>query len=256
MFIASDRSFTDGPGGKLYKLDLANGSVMMEVDLSGGVPGALATDGSRLFMITDDGLVQCFDMRNFKKLWSVEVAPYSDSTPAVDGGVVYTADQKGTVRALDAATGNVRWKAELGQEFTRCPVVTDKQVILGCRSGKLAVLNRADGAEVWSKQVASRFSYEPVVLGDRMLYFEGNAVMLASLADGSAAPVQIPVRRGREEELQPATISSDPLTSISYYKGRLFFVSRCEHEEMYLNYPWHLLGGRFYVLSPKEEEKK
>jgi len=238
------------------KLDLANGSVMMETDLSGGVLGALATDGSRLFMITDDGLVQCFDMRNFKKLWSVEVAPYTDSAPAVDAGVVYTADQKGTVRALDAATGNVRWKAELGQEFTRCPVVTEQHVILGCRGGKLAVLNRADGAQVWSKQVAGRFSYEPVALGDSLLYFEGNAAMLASLADGAARPVQAPVPRSREEKLEPVTINSDPLTSISYYKGRLFFVSRCEHEGMQLNYPWHMLGGRFYVLSPKEEEKK
>jgi len=247
IFIASDT-------GRLYKIDLANGSVMRDLELSGGVHGSLATDGTRLFMITDDGYLQCVDVRSFNKLWQTKVAPYTDSTPAVDAGIVYTADQQGVARAINAADGSVRWTAQLGQEFTRCPVVTARHVIFGCRGGKLAVLDRADGSVLWARQVNSRFTYEPLVLSDRVLYFEGNQAMLASLADGSAAPLTVPNARSREREPIPMTIYSDPLASLSYYKGNVFVVARCDHPDSSYNYPWHVQGGAFFLLTPKAEK--
>ena len=247
--------------GKLYKLDLANGSIMMEVDLSGGVWGSLATDGERVSMITDDGQAQCFDVGTGKQLWTSPVARDTDSTPAVDNGVVYLGDQKGTVRALDAKTGKLLWQAELGQEFSRCPVVTTKHVILGGRDGKLAVLDRADGREQWSIQTNSRFWYEPVVLSDQILYFDGDKAMLASLAGGAIKELEATFQSRQKTEKRAVSIGNDPMASISYYKGKLIFVPRhgdVGHTVLWRNHPWHPLGGRFYVMSPKpvETEKK
>jgi len=250
---------SDARPGRLVKLDLANGSVMMEAPLSGGVLGSLATDGKRVFLLSDDGLAQCLDAASGAQLWKTPIAPHTDSTPAVDAGTVYLADQQGTAFALDAATGAVRWRTPLGQEFTRCPVVAGERVLFGCRDGKLVALARADGKELWSVRTRSRFAYEPVVLADKVLYFDGKAGMLADLATGAAAPLMALQRtynqetRKWEEGPGPFLLPDEPMTSISYYKGRLLIVPRqwdSGHEVLYVNHPWHLLGGVYYVLSP------
>jgi len=248
--------FAANQSGKLYKLDLANGSIMMEIDISGGVYGALATDGRSIFMITDDGFVQAFEASSGRRLWGVPVAPYTDSTPAVDGNTVYLADQKGEAKAVDAATGNVIWTASLGQEFTRCPVVTDRWVVFGCRDGKLAILNRSDGREVRSFQVRSRFAYEPMVFGDELLYFEDALAKLANAADGSIKDVQAYCPKGKEFELANISLGDDPLVSLSYYRGTIIAVPRHNnyaHGTQEMNTVWSPGGGRLCIISPREK---
>lgn len=271
--------------GKLYRLDLANGSVMMEVNLSAGVLGSLATDGKRLFMVSEDGFAQCYDAETGKQVWRVPVAPWTASTPAVvgvdaseggsdpvDGGRVYVGDQKGVLRALDAASGKVVWTTDLGQEFERCPVVTADRVLAGCRDGKLAVLDRATGAVKWTIEASTRFDYEPVlmagaaieggsgpVMAGEVLYFDGAKAKLADLATGKSRDLVYTWRRGRQTKTEPLVLGDDPMLSISYYKGALIFVPRhgdSGHRDQYMNYPWHVLGGQFWVLSPGPPKEK
>ena len=249
--------------GRLFKLDLANGSIMMEASLTGGVRGSLTTDGQRLFFISEDGFLWNIRADDFKILWKHPVAPHSDSTVAVDKGVIFLADQEGSARAISVLSGKPIWQTSLGQELTRCPVVTGKHVIFGCRDGKLVVMDRSDGREVWSKRVKSRFCYEPLVLDGQVLYFDSNTAMLANLQDGQVAPLTIPKKkRGRKlaYEQVPFTMKGEPLVSMSYYKGSLFFVPRHFEgkrggDSFKINFVWHDSGGLFYVLKPKPLEK-
>ena len=247
--------FAASETGKLYKIDLGNGSIMMEVPLSGGVRGCLASDGSRLFFITEDGFVQCFDLAG-RKLWATPVAPYTDSTPAVDDGIVYLADQKGQAMALNAANGSTTWSVNLGQEFARCPVVTDRIVLFGCRGGRLTALNRANGQTLWVIQTKSRFQYEPVVLSDQVLYFDDKAALLANIANGSVKEFMVAYPRGNEVELKPWVLPDDPMAPISYYKGSLFVIPRywdSGHSGLLINNPWHMGNNGIIVVSPKTE---
>src|SRR5262249_33489910 len=106
--------FVANASGKLFQVDLASGGILKEAVIPGAVFGSLATDGTHLFFITDDGGLHCCRAADLSPVWKVSVAPYTDATPAVDGGVVYAADQKGTAVAVSVADGKVLWKAELG----------------------------------------------------------------------------------------------------------------------------------------------
>jgi outer membrane protein assembly factor BamB len=260
IYMASD-------DGKLLQLDLASGGILQEAPLSGQVLGSLATDGKLLFFSSDDGFLQAYRATDLKPVWKVAIAPASDSTPAVDEGAVYCADQKGDAFAIDATTGKVRWRTALADEFARCPVVGPDRVIFGCRGGTLAVLNRADGKVIWSRKVASRFEYEPLLIENHLLYFQGNQAMRAAVADGSEMPFVITMAPARGQQPlpgQPFKLTQDPIVSLSYYKGNLFFIDRPgekDHPEYRVNYPWHVGGGSFTLLrvapplSPDKEKK-
>ena len=210
-------------------------------------------------MVTHDGALRAYDSRNGRQRWSAPLAPWTESTPAVDKGVVYVGDQKGVIRAIDANNGNVRWETALDDEFARCPVVTDAHVIVGCRGGTLAVLNRTNGSVVWRKKTTSRFSYEPLVLDDKLLYFDetDRKAMLANLANGAAAPVQVDHGRPGSPDLKPLEIADGPMTALSYYRQHLFIVPRQMedwHGGQRVNDIWiGVGGGTFHVLAPRPE---
>jgi hypothetical protein len=228
-----------------------------------------------LFLVTDDGFLQDYRTGGLTLAWKTPLAPYSDSTPAVDGGVVYVADQKGMARAVAAADGKLLWQTDLGDEFCRCPVVGPDKIAFGCRGGALAVLRRADGKLLWSKQVESRFDYEPVLLEDQLLFFRGTKAYLARLADGAEEPLETAPGRTKPgrgvvpfahpgQASRPFDLVQDPVVSISYYKGHLFFIGRPGdqwHQRLEMNMPWHPNGGSFTLLRPAppppaEKEKK
>jgi outer membrane protein assembly factor BamB len=252
VYVAGDRRV-------LYRLDLASGMTLGEVALTGLVSGSLATDGRLLYLVTEDGFLQCFRAADLSLRWKLPVAPFTDSTPAVDGGIVYVADQKGTALAVDAAAGKVLWRTELGDEFSRCPVVTADHVIYGCRGGFLAVLNRADGKQRWSKKVESRFSYEPVPLGDKLLFFRRERGIVANLSDGQEAPLRCLVKpQGKEKpEPQEFSLREEPIASIGYYKGFLYIVERHGdkgHTARLSNAIWDVDSGSVHVLRPAVSE--
>jgi outer membrane protein assembly factor BamB len=257
--VLGDDIFLAGDKGKLLQMDLASGGVLREVLLSGQIFGSLASDGKHLFFITDDGFLHCYRASDMNPVWKVEVAPFTDSTPAVDQGVVYLADQKGDASAVEVATGKVRWKTPLGDEFMRCPVVGPDKVVFGCRGGTLAVLDRASGKALWSRKVESRFDYEPLLIEDTLLYFRGNKAMKASVSDGKESAFEI-VQAAKGQPIQsarPFALTQDPIVSISWYKGNLFFIDRpgeAQHNEYRINFPWHVSGGSFSLLRPAPEE--
>jgi outer membrane protein assembly factor BamB len=245
--------------GKLFQVDLASGGILKETAISGAVFGSLATDGTHLFFLTDDGALNCYRTADLTPAWKVPVAPYTDGTPAVDAGVVYAADQKGTAIAVRVADGKVVWKTELADEFSRCPVVGPDRIVYGCRGGTLAVLNRADGKPVWSRKVDSRFEYEPMLFGTQVLYFQNTRAMLADLATGAEQPFLIRVKNKGQQpgEPTPLTLPGDPVVPIGYYKGHLFFIPRPDergHDQLRVNHPWHVGGGGFTVLAPAAPE--
>lgn len=261
MVALGEDVFVANETGRLVQLDLANGGIMRETQLSGGVFGCLAAADNGLYAISDDGFLQRIQPSDLKPVWKLALAPATDSTPAVDKGVVFLADQKGTAMAVGATDGKLLWKTELGDEFTRCPVVGPAHVIFGCRGGTLAVLNRADGKPAWTRKVPSRFSYEPLLFDDgRFLYFNGGAAMLVAIRDGKEVPLQYqPPPNAQKKEQEPVNFApGEPMMPLSFYKGAIFMVPRDDHEGLQMNYAWHPTGGRYVMLPPwvEKTEKK
>ncbi|MFT5130337.1 MAG: outer membrane protein assembly factor BamB, partial [Rhodothermales bacterium] len=254
IFIANET-------GKVFQLDIANGSIMKESTVGAGVFGHPATDGETIYVITEKSELVALDRHTLDRRWASAVAAFTDSTPAVDNGMVYLGDQRGTAYAIKASSGAVVWKSELADEFSRCPVVTANHVVLGCRGGTLAVLDRKTGKVLWKKTVASRFSYEPMVFENELLYFEDTQAMIAKLSDGTSRRLQWNGRKRPWDQreklaLHDFVLKDDPISSLGYYKGRIFVFPRhsdSSHNKYQVNYQWHLVHGSWEMLIPEDQ---
>lgn len=261
--------YVTGDNFTLYEIDFAGGSIMKETKLTGNVFGSLATDGTHLLFITDDGFLNCVRASDFQTVWKSPVAAFTDSTPVIDAGIIYLADQKGTAQAINLKDGSSVWKTELGDEFQRAPVVGPDRIVFGCRGGTLAVLNRADGTIAWKKQVSSRFFYEPLLVhsagkvvaagdygGDKILYFAGSQAILANLADGTETKLTTGGIAADRKPASPAmpvedfALPSEPITPITFYQGSIVALPRTDHTGYHIVYPWHVQGGQYTVLKP------
>jgi hypothetical protein len=91
-----------------------------------------------------------------------------------------------------------------------------------------------------------------------VLYFRGTKAELAALADGAESPLMLP-NNFRQRAVKGFAMTHDPIVSISYYKGHLFFVERpgdSWHTNMQVNNPWGVAGGSYTVLAPVPPRKE
>jgi outer membrane protein assembly factor BamB len=150
--------FTGTPGGKLLAIDVANGTLGWEANVT--TPKG-ATELERLADITslpvlDErqvcaaaylGRVACFDVQRGTLTWSRDFG--SLGGVALDNRYLYLTDDKGAVQALDKSTGASVWKQDkLGQRYPSGPVLVGDYLGVVDTEGYLHLLDRNDGSLV------------------------------------------------------------------------------------------------------------
>jgi outer membrane protein assembly factor BamB len=147
--------FTGTPGGKLLAIDVANGTLGWEANVT--TPKG-ATELERLADITSLpvieerqvcaaaylGRVACFDAQRGTLTWSRDFGSLGGLT--VDSRYLYLTDDKGAVQALDKSTGASVWKQDkLSQRYPSGPVILGDHLAVVDIEGYLHVLDRNDG---------------------------------------------------------------------------------------------------------------
>src|SRR5207237_2691931 len=86
-----------------------------------------AVDGTNVYLLNQDGLVQAFDQVTGDVRWSTQLRTglYS-SPPTIENGTLYVdgSEINGSVYAIDPSTGSVRWESELANGDHSSPAVT------------------------------------------------------------------------------------------------------------------------------------
>jgi len=90
-----DDVFLANESGRLFTIDLASGGILKEAALSGGVLGSPATDGKRLYLISEDGFLHCRSCSDLSEVWKIRIALFTDSHRRWRGCCL-PGDQKGT----------------------------------------------------------------------------------------------------------------------------------------------------------------
>ena len=197
--------------------------------------------------IQNQEVVECFDARNGKKIWTFAYPTnYRDDfgfdegprgTPSIAGGRVYTFGAEGVLHCLDFETGNKLWSVETHPKFhvrkgffgAACsPLVEGERVILnigGTDQAGIVAFDAKNGNVVW-KATSDEASYSsPVaatIAGNRYLFcFTRAGLAVLDPSDGKVI-AQFPWRSRNNASVNaavPLVVGNQVFLSASYETG-------------------------------------
>ena len=102
----------------------------------------------RLFLLSDIGVLSCFDVKTGTKHWQGRVGGNYFASPVCVGGRLYCIDQNGVVVVVDAMAPqlSVLARNELGQASSATPAVTDGRMYLRTSSRLYSLGGKDEGS--------------------------------------------------------------------------------------------------------------
>jgi len=140
--------------------------------LADAIEGPLATDGTRLFVATRDGVVRGLDLATGSVAWEVKDRP---GVLGAGAGLVVLREAGGTVWGMEPATGGARWKVESGVSGTIPPVVSADMVLVAGEG--LARLDPATGVTRWTVPAPPAVKGVPLAWGAHVLAGEADGAL-------------------------------------------------------------------------------
>lgn len=171
--IESDFVYTVDSQGRLYANDSSTGRQMWTGDInpagvsSQGLSGGVAYDEGRLFAVSAQGYVVCFDPIHGRLNWRKSVNESVRAAPVIDNGRLFILTISNKLHVLDAETGLPLWDHEGVHEQTRLfgtaspAIFNDKGVALvPYSSGDVHLFKVETGQELWAESLSSSRSQE------------------------------------------------------------------------------------------------
>ncbi|EOG7788242.1 outer membrane protein assembly factor BamB [Vibrio fluvialis] len=138
--IIGSTLYTVGFNGQLIAIDLRSGNPMWKRNYSSSTD--LASDGGRLFVVTDKDHVVAVDARSGTELWSNDQLQHRLLTaPVLINGFVVVGDSEGYLHWIDRSTGEfVAQQMVNDSGFAVSPLVLDNGYLVISRDGDIKKL--------------------------------------------------------------------------------------------------------------------
>jgi len=200
-------------GGRLVRLDLANGATKWDRTLPGMLQSPVAANG-RVFVGSTSNNFFGVDQRNGRVAWSFQVG--GDVVGAgVDRNVVYVASLDNVLRALKQGNGNQRWKRALPTRPVAPPSVVGGIVAVSGLGYPLSTFNANTGAALSNYDATldlGRAKFLPPTLVTSALHPFSVALVVIS-RDGRATGQRPIAMMFRDPPLEPiVTLPGKPHT--------------------------------------------
>ena len=196
--ITSDNQLyvvANGTVAHLYALRPANGNLVWEKELEGGIGSAVAVDQDGNIYVGTNAAVWSFREDGTLRWKSSALTVTESGSFAINGNVIY-AGLKGNdgIVALDMATGDIKWKTLLADTDSFSPVIgPDGTIYYASRNTKKVYAINPDGTKKWETSAVATFIYaSPALSSDGKLYigtqanYDGSKqVLTINAADGS-----------------------------------------------------------------------
>lgn len=148
----------------LVCVDADTGRVRWQTSTIGMVRGKPAVHGGQVFVATEEGQLQSFDIETGASLRTRRHGPgLLHQFLHVADGVVYALDNRWHLTAFDIDTFQVRWLSRLRSPGVWGPLVFGKYLIVLSRKGHLAVFDPAREIKLWEGQIGGAFRQAPAV---------------------------------------------------------------------------------------------
>jgi outer membrane protein assembly factor BamB len=176
--------------GQVVALDLADGKIVWQTPVSGGVDAEARFDPSygQVYVGTDDGFVYAVDPQSGGVRWSYRGKGAIERRAELGGDAIYVASAADRLVALEPRTGKSIWQyeREAPEGFTihghSGPRLHRGVVYTGFSDGFLMALNAGTGDVLWARSLAS--ASEQYVDVDSTPATVGQDLLLASSYSG------------------------------------------------------------------------
>ncbi|WP_430398941.1 PQQ-binding-like beta-propeller repeat protein [Ferrovibrio sp.] len=172
MAYAEGKLFVATAYGDVVALQPNTGLLYWHVALKLPVRGAPATEGGRVYLITQDNQFFALEAETGRQLWTysgiVEAAGLlGAAAPAAEGSTVVAPFSSGEVVSLRAETGTVGWSEQLVRtagrvsaigalnDINALPVIDRGRVYAVSQSGRFVAIDIRTGERVWERAVGS-----------------------------------------------------------------------------------------------------
>ena len=188
--LVGNRLIIGSRAGQVVALDVADGKVVWQTPVSGGIDAEARFDPSygQVYVGTDDGLVYAVDPATGAVRWSYRGKGAIERRPELGGDAIYVASAADRLVALEPRTGKSIWQyeREAPEGFTihghSGPRLHRGVVYSGFSDGFLMALNAGTGDVVWARSLAS--ASEQYVDVDSTPATVGQDLLLASSYSG------------------------------------------------------------------------
>ena len=101
------------------------------------VVGDMASDGTRLFVNTTDGVLRAFDLETGTTQWETEGLGTLYSSPIVTGDTVVQTSTDGRVYGLNVSNGEEKWRISVDGSVISSPVLAGNKLFVPTIEGRL-----------------------------------------------------------------------------------------------------------------------
>ena len=163
---------------KLIRYDIRKGERFKEVEIPGRVGNELIKFEDGLFLVSDDGLAQYYDVY-LRKIWEVELGQNVYSSPAANNSVIFIPTLNGDIIALTRKEGKELYRKELAVGFESALTLKKERGYIGDINGNIICFDINDGTKLWEKYTGAKIKACPV-MNDRDLFVSNLAGTIIS----------------------------------------------------------------------------
>ena len=141
-----------------------DGRLLWRKATRGLIRGKPAVHTELLFLATEEGWLQCLDLRTGEPRWEVRYGRGAmHQFLHVRGDSVFTMDERWHLVAFDVHTGNIVWMSRLRSAGNWCPVSCGAFLVVLSREGHLAVFDPERRIKVWEGKVGIGSRQPPAI---------------------------------------------------------------------------------------------
>jgi outer membrane protein assembly factor BamB len=173
--------FVGSSDGKLYSLDVAEGTMRWAFKTGNAIFSSPAVDKGNVFFGSSDHVFYALDADTGALKWTFDTGDPITSSPAVLDDTVYFGSWDGCLYALTEG-GGLKWKYQTDGAVYSSPSIARGKIFFGSSNGKVYALDKDKGTPIWEYLTDDYVSSTPAVSGKTVYVgsWDGNMYALSS----------------------------------------------------------------------------
>ncbi len=173
-----DRLFVGSNNGRMYSINLANGTIVWSFDTKSEVVAEPLLNEGVVYFLSGSQSVFALDAVSGKQLWTYNRQDTANlmtirggSRPAISNGLIYVGFSDGAMVSMNAKTGTPQWEITLNRntrfkDIDASPVIDGDYLYVNSYDDQLYCVSKDKGEIIWKSPLGG--SSTPLVFSDKI----------------------------------------------------------------------------------------